>query len=392
MPRVGQPKSKRTEFVEWKVPFFNLSLGDEEKRAVLATLESNWLTSGPRISEFETAFAEAMDRPGIQAVAVANCTVALHLALAALDIKPGDEVICPSLTFVATANAIRYAGATPVFADVCSEDEWTIDPADLESHITDKTRAIIVMHYGGYSCRMKEILAIAKTHRLKVVEDACHGPLGEYETQKLGTLGDVGCFSFFSNKNMTTGEGGMVVTPSQDLAARIRLMRSHGMTTTTYDRFRGHAFGYDVTTLGYNYRMDEIRAALGIEQLKKLPGFNRDRQSRVAHYRRTLGQILPEVRIPFAAWNGRHGYHIFPVLLPERCRDRERVMAALAEQGIQTSIHYRPVHTFTDFKDHGARLPKTELIAPRILTLPLYPALSDSQIELVVRTLKTCLG
>jgi len=377
--------------MKWEIPFFDLVLGKEEKSAVLEVLKSNWLTTGPKISEFEDAFAQQMDNLHVQAIAVSNCTMALHLALAALGVKTGDEVICPSLTFVASANAIRYTGATPVFADICSEDEWNLDPADVEAKITDRTKVIIVVHYAGYPCRMGAILDVSQKYNLKVVEDACHGPLAECDGQKLGTIGNLGCFSFFSNKNMTTGEGGMVVTKSADLAAQVKTMRSHGMTSTTYERFKGHAFGYDVTMLGYNYRMDEIRAAIGIEQLKKLPGFNLRRRQLVEYYRRVIHSSIPDISIPFESWSGNYGYHIFPILLPQGYTERNRLMARLSEHGVQTSIHYRPVHTFTTYSEVDASLPKTEAIAPRILSLPLYPTLQENQIDYVVSRLESCL-
>ncbi|MNK65810.1 UDP-4-amino-4-deoxy-L-arabinose--oxoglutarate aminotransferase [compost metagenome] len=379
----------------WGIPYFELQLGAEEQAAALSVIESNWLTMGPKIAEFETSFAAALEIEGslerpLQAIAVANCTVALHLALAALEIGPGDEVICPSLTFVATANAIRYVGAQPVFADICSEDEWNLDPRDVEAKITPRTKAILVMHYGGYPCRMKALGELAKKHGLRIVEDTSHGPLAESEGRMLGTIGDVGCFSFFSNKNMTTGEGGMVVTRDPELAQTLRAMRAHGMTASSYERFKGHAFGYDVTLLGFNFRMDEIRAAIGVEQLKKLPVTNERRKDLVTCYHRHVAQQVPSLVVPFRGWSGRFGYHIFPLLLPRNV-ERGAVMAALAEHGIQTSIHYRPVHTFSAYQDVRAEVPVTNAIAPRILSLPLFPTLTEDKIERVVMSLKSCL-
>ena len=245
----------------WQVPYFDLRLGDEEKQAVMEVLDSNWLTAGPRTEQFEKDFAGALDIEATSAIAVTNCTAALHLAVVALGIGPDDEVICPSLTFVATANAIRYAGATPVFADICSTSDWTMDPDDIERKITPRTRAIIVVHYGGYACNMDRVMEIAERHGLKVIEDAAHALVSEWYGRKLGTIGDAGCFSFFSNKNMTTGEGGMIVTPHPEVADRMRVMRSHGMTKSSYDRFKSHVFGYDVTELGFNFRIDEIRSS-----------------------------------------------------------------------------------------------------------------------------------
>lgn len=374
--------------MNWKVPFADVRLGDEEKAAAMAVLDSNWLTTGPKTQAFEAAFAEAMTRSGLQAVALTNCTAALHLAVEALGIGPGDEVICPSLTFVATANAARYAGAEPVFADVCSEDEWNIDPEDVARRITPRTKAITVVHYGGYPVRMGPILDLARRHGLFVIEDACHGPLSEWEGRKLGTIGDVGCFSFFSNKNMTTGEGGMLVTANAEVAEKVRVMRSHGMTSSTYARFKGHAHGYDVVTLGYNYRMDEIRAAIGLVQLGKLPAMNAARRPAMDYYRKVVSQRLQSLRVPFREWSGTYAYHIFPVLLPEGYGDRAGLMTRLAERGVQTSIHYRPIHWMTAFGGgKTVELPVTDRIAPRILTLPLLPGMTTEQIDYVVASL-----
>jgi dTDP-4-amino-4,6-dideoxygalactose transaminase len=208
------------------------------------------------------------------AIAVSNATEALHLACLALGIGPGDEVVTPSLSFVATSNAVLYTGSDVRFADVIGPGDLTIDPEDILRKITPQTKAIIVMHYGGYPCRMEEILAIADRFGLPVIEDAAHAPGASLDGKALGTLGAVGCFSFFSNKNVSTGEGGMLVTNRDDIAQKVRLLRSHGMTSLTYDRHQGHAYSYDVVDLGYNYRIDEIRSALGIEQLKKLPANN----------------------------------------------------------------------------------------------------------------------
>jgi dTDP-4-amino-4,6-dideoxygalactose transaminase len=239
---------------------------------------------------------------------------------------------------------------------------------------------------------MEELGALAARHGLKIVEDNSHGPLSRWRGRALGTIGDAGCFSFFGNKNMTTGEGGMVVTADPAAAARLRLMRSHGMTSNTYARYRGHAFGYDVVALGWNYRMDEMRAAMGLAQLAKLPGFNRDRQRLVEYYRAALARALPQVRVPFLGFTGDdYAYHILPVLLPPGC-EREAVMARLTQRGVQTSVHYRPIHGMTDFGGGEAlALPVTDALAPRILTLPLYPTLSLEQIDLVVGSLAACL-
>lgn len=376
--------------MKWKVPFFDLVLGDEEKQAVLHVMESNWLTAGPQIAEFESAFSATLGGDA-QAVAVSNATAALHLSLQALGVGPGDEVIVPSLTFVACANAIRYVGATPVFADVTSELDWNISPTDVEAKITPHTRAIMVVHYAGYACDMDQFIAIAQRHGLLLVEDCSHAPMGTWKGKALGTFGDTGCFSFFSNKNMTTGEGGMVVSRNPQLTERFRILRSHGITASTYQRFKGHAYGYDVAELGYNYRLDEIRAAIGIEQLRKLPGFNAQRKELVERYRLLITKKLPQVRVPFAERNSDSSYHIFPVLLPGNEEARNNILRSMAERGIQCSMHYRPIHQFSAYEDAAANVPITDRIASSILTLPLFPSLSDAQMDMVVDGLQACI-
>lgn len=374
----------------WEVPFFDLVLGEEEKLAALRIINSNWLTAGPTIAEFETDFSAALDTD-LQSVAVSSATAALHLSLLALGVGPGDEVIVPSLTFVACANAIRYVGATPVFADVTSELDWNISPADVASKITLRTRAIMVMHYAGYACAIDRFADLAQQNSLLLIEDCSHATLGNWKGKSLGTFGDTGCFSFYSNKNMTTGEGGMVISRNPQLIERFRILRSHGITASTYQRFKGHAYGYDVAELGYNYRLDEIRAAIGIEQLRKLPGFNVQRKERVERYRRLIAENLPEVRVPFAGNNDGASYHIFPVLLPGDEAVRNNTLRTMAERGIQCSMHYRPIHMFSAYQGVIANVPVTDRIAQSILTLPLFPSLTDAQMDMVVEGLQSCL-
>jgi dTDP-4-amino-4,6-dideoxygalactose transaminase len=322
------------------------------------------------------------------ALAVANGTAALHMACMVIGLHPGDEVILPSLTFVATANAVRYTGATPVFADVVSESNLNISPESIERLITPKTRAIIVVHYGGYSCDMPRIMEIARQHHLLVIEDDAHAIGSELDDLKLGNWGDIGCFSFFSNKNMTTGEGGMITTNDEAVAEKLRLFRSHGMTSLTWDRHKGHAWSYDVVELGYNYRIDEIRAALGRVQLGKLDMNNARRRSLTEQYRDLLQELTPEITIPFINHPGISSAHIMPILLPAGT-DRTRFMEAMKEHGIQTSIHYPPIHHFTAYRyAKGSILPITEDVAKREVTLPLYPGLLDADVVLVAKTIQ----
>ncbi len=374
--------------MEWRVPLSDIDLGEGEIRAVTDVLMSKWLTMGEVTQRFEQAFAEYL---GVKHVfAVSNATVALHLANAALRIGPGDEVIVPSLTFVATANAVKYTNAMPVFADIASDVDLDISPASVETAITPATKAITVMHYGGYPCDMAAINAIARERGLAVIEDAAHAPGTQLDGKKAGTFGDVGCFSFFSNKNLATGEGGMIVTDRDDLAEQIRLMRSHGMTTLTWDRHKGHAYSYDVVTLGYNYRIDEMRAALGLVQLSKLEKNNARRGEITARYWEAFAGA--KLTLPFRHPRGQSAFHIFPILLPHGV-NRIQFIDNLRAKGVQTSIHYPPVHQFSYYReqDPSVRLPITEDVAAREVTLPLYPTMSDEQVEIVIEAVLSAL-
>jgi dTDP-4-amino-4,6-dideoxygalactose transaminase len=371
--------------MNWAIPLSDIDFGPEETAAVLNVLESRWLTMGGVTQAFENEFSAYV---GVKhALAVTNCTAALHMACLAIGLGPGDEVILPALTFVATANAVRYTGATPVFADVTSELNLNISPDSIEQHITSRTRAIIPVHYGGYPCDMPRIMEIARKHKLFVIEDDAHAIGSELDGRKLGNWGDIGCFSFFSNKNMTTGEGGMLTTNDDDFAEKLRLVRSHGMTSLTWDRHKGHAWSYDVVDLGYNYRIDEIRAALGRVQLGKLDVNNARRRSLTQQYRKALQNLTPEITVPFGNHPGISSAHIMPVLLPAGT-DRTRFMESMKAHGIQTSIHYPPIHHFTAYqKITNSLLPITENLAEREVTLPLYPALSDADVVLVTKTI-----
>jgi len=360
-------------------------LGGEEKEALSAVIDSNWLTMGDRVTGFERAFADLHD--AFDAVAVSSCTAGLHLCLAALDVGPGDEVLVPSLTFVATANAVLYTGATPVFVDIENQSLPHIALEDARAKCSPRTKAIIVMHYGGYLVDLFAWRSFADERGLLLLEDAAHAPaVGE-----VGRWSDASAFSFFANKNMSTAEGGMVLAREKSVLEQVRRMRSHGMTTGTLDRHRGHAYSYDVTTLGYNYRMDELRAAVGAVQLKRLLEWNMRRRDLAMRYREELAAVLPEIEIPLS---GEHptAAHLMPVLLPA-ATNRGEIMTALRETGIQTSIHYPPVHLFSYYQSlfPGAKLPITEAFAKRELTLPLHPSLDDQDVKRVVQSLRNAL-
>jgi dTDP-4-amino-4,6-dideoxygalactose transaminase len=374
--------------MEWRIPLADIDFSSEEEEAVLQVLRSRWLTMGAVTQAFEEEFASYV---GVRhAVAVANGTAALHLACIATGLGPGDEVIVPSLTFVASANAIRYTGAVPVFADIESEQDLTISLRSIEQRLTNHTRAIMVMHYGGYPCDMPAIMKLAKAHQLVVIEDAAHAIGSEIEGCKMGVWGDVGCFSFFSNKNMTTGEGGMVITNNDAIAHQLRLLRSHGMTSMSWDRHRGHAWSYDVVDLGYNYRIDEIRAALGRVQLRKLERNNELRRKLTAIYREQLEELAPQIVVPFNKMRGVSACHLLPILLP-RGSDRINFMEHMKSRGIQTSIHYPPIHKFHIYANGEKapyHLPVTDDVVDREVTLPLYPGLIDKDVAVVVQAVR----
>lgn len=372
----------------WRVPLSDLSYDLSETQKVLEVLESRWLTMGAMTAEFELRFAQEC---GVRhAVALSNATVALHLALLALGLGPGDEVIVPSLTFVATANAVRYTGATPVFADIVSLNNFGISPKSIESAISSRTKAIIPVHYAGYICDMQTILDIASRNDVAIVEDAAHAPGASLGGKKAGSFGDAGCFSFFSNKNLATGEGGMLTTDRDDIAEKARMLRSHGMSSMTWDRHKGHAYSYDVLALGYNYRLDEIRAALGIEQLKKLDLGNNRRREISEEYSERLAQI-EHISLPYRDHPGLGAAHIYPLLL-DRGISRSHFIQCMREKGVQTSIHYPPVHHFTAYASDCSCIPLTEDVGEREVTIPLFPTMTQEQIDTVILSIAAAIA
>ncbi|MEL6311256.1 MAG: DegT/DnrJ/EryC1/StrS family aminotransferase, partial [Pseudomonadota bacterium] len=330
------------------------------------------------------------------AFAVANGTAALHLAYLALGIgrQQTDRVLQPSMSFVAAANMTVAVGAVPVFADIVSLTEPTIDPEHVGRLISSSTAAVVVMHYGGYPARLAELSALCEAHGIPMIEDACHGPLQgvpAFGVRKLGTFGKIGCFSFFANKNMTCGEGGMVVTDDDGLADELRALRSHGMTTLSWERHKSRAATYDVTAHGFNYRIDDLRSAIGLAQLDKLADANERRRDLAAAYAEAFAPYESagvSYVLADAARQRAGTAHVGAVLVPVDRRDAIREM--LKEQGIQTSLHYPPIHQFTAFSDakagagsdagRPAGLDRTETFASRVITLPLHPKLPISAV------------
>ena len=378
----------------YEVTLADNTIGEEEIAAVTAVLRSRWLSAGSVTKVFEQEFASALGCA--DAVAVSSGTAALHLAVLALRLEPGDEVIVPSLNFVAGAAVTALHGAVPVFADVRSADDLTISPAEVERLISDRTRAIMVMHYGGYPAAVDRVTDLASAHGIAVIEDAAHAPVVRHADRALGTIGSVGCFSFYATKNLTTGEGGMVVARDAALLRAIRGMRSHCMNRTAWDRIRETDPGYDVTGLGLNYRPTEIMSAIGRVQLSRLAADRVRRRLLVRQYAAMLANV-PGITIPFLDSGGDSAYHLMPVLLPPGV-PRDRVQAALRAQGVQTSVHYPPIHQLSQYR--GGRpesvtrrehLPVTEHVAPRLLSLPLHSRMSDGDVAVTVTSLKAAL-
>lgn len=366
----------------WRIPFAQPDIGSAEIASVEAVMRSGWITQGEKCEEFEHAFAEKF---GIRnAIFVSSATAALHLSHAVLGISGGDEVICPALTFVASANAARYVGAIPRFAQVCSPEDPTIDPEDIEKLIGPRTRAIVVVHFAGFPARMAKILEVAEKHNLAIIEDCAHAP-GAFcniagQKSFTGTIGRIGCFSFFSNKNLTTGEGGMLTTHDDSLAGELRQLRSHGMTTRTLERQASGAIGYDVSGLGYNYRSTEIAAAIGLCQLERLDGFNAARRRLFAEYLLLL-ESTKKVTVPFRERDLKQAVpHIMPVYFKSR-RAMAKVKDALNAAGIQVSRHYDLIPYFTPFEGYRPAFRNKYKDLENTISLPLYPGLSLEAVE-----------
>ena len=377
--------------IDWKVQLFKLNYDDQEASAVSDVLNDRWLTMGMRTSEFESNFEKFLQNDS-RCLAVSSCTAALHLALLALDIGPGDEVIIPALTFIADCNTVKMVGARPVLADSTSLDNWNICSKTIKKCITNRTKAVIVVHYAGFPCDMPSIVKLCRDNNLKIIEDVAHAPGASHKERFCGTWGDIGCFSFFSNKNLSVGEGGMLVTPSPDLFERLQKLRSHGMSSLTLDRHKGRAISYDVSLPGLNYRIDEMRAALGIVQLKKLQEANFSRMHLTNRYRQNFRGSSISMPFKHPLKDSTSSYHILPILLPN-AQKREDIIKSLKSEGIQSSIHYPPFWQFSAFQGefYESDAPVVAEISKRQLTLPLYPTMSFDEVDFVSYALLNCL-
>lgn len=373
------------------IPFYVPWITREDKKAVSEALNSRWLTGGPKVIHFEELFAKYV---GVRyAVAVSSCTAALHLAMRVLNIGSGDEVIVPSFTFAATANAPLFCGAKPVFADI-DDKTFNISPNDILEKINTKTKAIIPVHYGGQSCDMKEILEIAEDHKLFTVEDCAHSLGADYKGKKTGSLGIMGCFSFYPTKLITTFEGGMVTTNDAKLAAKLRILREHGMSKTALYREISATWYYDVEDLGYNYRLNDVQAALGISQLNRIGKGIRRRIQLARYYTKKLSNMTHCVITPYQASDRTHIFHLYAIRIKENIAgmNRDTLFNKLSENGIETSVHYTPLHLMSFYrkmlKTRLGTLPVTERVYKEVLSLPLYPTMTKKDVDFITDTIR----
>ncbi len=377
---------------DWRMPLTDVAMPEDDVQAVLDCLRSGWLTMGPRTQAFEAALAAYVGSPRM--VAVSSGTAALHLALLAAGVGAGDEVIVPALTFVASASAARYVGAEPVLCDVCSPRAFNIDPQDVAARITPRTRAVVAVHFAGYPADVAALRELCDERGLVLIEDCAQaiGAAVDDAGRQVGTVGELGTFSFFSKKQLCVGEGGVVSTADESLEARVRLLRSHALSSTTWDRHRGHDPAYDVVDIGFNYRLDEPRAALGLSRLQRLDADIARRRGLVWAYRAQLAEVAG-IELTWDELGVERGSHFaFPVLLADRER-RDGFRAQLAANGIQTTW-YPALHMFTEYRGYAPPdgLPRASEAADRHCALPLSASMDESDVELVVHAARSALA
>lgn len=368
------------------IPFHRADIGDAEIQAVCDVLRSGWLTMGPKTLEFESEFAKYVGSPF--AVSVSSCTAALHLALEAIGVKPGDEVILPTTTFTSTAEVVTYLGARPVLADISSRT-MNIDVADVERRITNRTRAIIPVHLAGLPCELDEINELANKYEIRVIEDAAHAIPAAYKGRSIGSVSEITAFSFYATKTLTTGEGGMITTRSEKLAERMRMMRVHGIARDAWKRYKldGNWF-YNVEAAGFKYNLTDLQAALGIVQLAKCDSMRRARRRIAKKYQEAFQQI-PHLEVPMEIDDRIHAWHLFILRIDPDCDvKREHVIAGLKSRGIGSSVHFIPLHLHPYYQRSWSYRPGDFPIAEaeyeRCVSLPLYPSMSDSDIHRVI--------
>lgn len=380
------------------LPFSLPDIGEEEINEVVDTLRSGWVTTGPKTKQFEQDFADYLGA-GVQALAVNSATSGLHLALEAIGVQAGDEVIIPSYTFTATAEVIRYLGATPVFVDSC-EETMNISPASVEKAITSKTKVIMPVHFAGLSCDMDALISIAKKHNLKIVEDAAHAFPTKYKGKLIGTLDtDAVVFSFYANKTMTTGEGGMVVSRDPAIIDRCKIMRLHGISRDAFDRYQSKtpAWYYEVVAPGFKYNMPDIGAAIGLHQLKKIDRFQTQREKYAEAYFKQLADLPLILPAQPKEANSQHAWHLFPIRLGDTVTiSRDEFIVRMAEKGIGCSVHFIPLHRQPVWRDtynlSPEQFPVAEKIYQREVSIPLFTKMTADDQHHVINTIREILG
>jgi dTDP-4-amino-4,6-dideoxygalactose transaminase len=395
--RASKSFAQETRAAPSSIPCFRPAIGEEEIAAATAVLRSGWLTTGPKAREFEEKFAAYMGRD-VEAVAVNSATAGLHLAAEACGIGPGDEVIVPTLTFTASASVIRYLGAEVVLVDV-EEKTHCIDLDHAERRLTPRCKAIMPVHFAGFPCDMTKVQAFARRHGLKVIEDAAHAMPARHDGRLIGSWESDACvFSFYACKPITTGEGGMIVTRNAEIAARARVMRTHGLNRDAFDRFRnvGASWAYDVVAPGFKYNLTDVAAAIGVVQLSRAETLQASRQRAAECYLRKLTGL--PLDCPAAAPpGGLHAWHMFPIRLHQNARaNRDDLIAGLTAEGIGTSVHYRPLHEMTYWKERyhckRSEFPVASRYFEGAVTLPLFAGMTDAQVNRVAAVVRETLG
>ena len=373
-----------------KFPAYEPWISRDDKKIINRTLSQSMLTLGPQLEKFEANFCKYSKAK--YAVAVSNCTAALHLSLMALGIGKDDEVIIPDLTFVADANAILACNAKPIVSDI-NKENFFLSISNVKKNITKRTKAIIPVHIYGQVCNIEEILDVAKDNNLKVIEDCAHAVGTFHKSKHVGTLGNTGCFSFYPTKNITTAEGGMVTTNSKEVAEKVRQLRSHGMTKSLKSRYSSeYPWIFDIVEPGYNYRLDEIRAALGITQLKRIKKINELRKSASMYYHKNL-QSIPGIILPDMVSDKTHSYHLYTIRVAKPFKlSRNQLFKKLKDNGIRTTVYWMPIHEYAAYRKFAKKsnVVNTAKIYDEILALPLFPNISKKHQDAVIKVIKSC--
>lgn len=384
---VDSLRNKEVSVLKRKIPFYVPLLDEKEQSSVLGVLQSGWLTTGPLTRKFEQNFCEYIGCKN--AIAVNSCTAALHLALDAISLEEGDEVLVPTMTFASTGEIVNYFRAKPVLVD-CEKSSLLIDVKKIEEKISDKTRAIIPVHFAGQPCDLDEINQIAQMHKLKVIEDAAHSLPAMFDGKMIGTLGDISCFSFYATKPITTGEGGMITTENAEYAERMRIMSLHGISRDAWKRYSdGGSWNYEIVANGYKYNMTDITAALGVVQLKKSDKFLCRRKKIAEMYTNSFKEV-PEIVSPRVKANRTHSWHLYVIQLELECLkiSRAQFIELMKEKGIGCSVHFIPLHRHSFYRESfgysALDFPNANFVYERIVSLPIFPKMTDEDIFYVV--------